>query len=58
MDSYDFVTADKFGKNGWPLVLEFGYFWTRFGPLAKSRSGNPVFIYHTPKQAPGTINLP
>jgi len=30
VDSYDFVTADKFGKNGWPfiwpLVLEFGSF--------------------------------
>jgi len=28
----------------WALVLEFGsylaLFWTRFGPLAKSRSGN------------------
>ena len=28
MSSYDFVTADKFGKNGWPFfwphVLEFG----------------------------------
>jgi len=43
MGSYDFVTADKFGKNGWTffwsLVLEFGsfltLFWTRFGPLAK-----------------------
>jgi len=30
MGSYDFVTADKGGKNGWPffwpLVLEFGSF--------------------------------
>jgi len=30
----------------WPLVLKFGsilgLFWTKFGPLAKSRSGNPV----------------
>jgi len=30
MGSYDFVTGDKFGKNGWtfflPLVLEFGSF--------------------------------
>jgi len=30
MGSYDFATADKFGKNGWPflwpLVLEFGSF--------------------------------
>ena len=23
------------------IWLFFGYFWTRFGPLAKSRSGNP-----------------
>jgi len=41
MGLYDFVTADKFGKNGWPFfwphhVLEFGFFWTRFGPLTKS----------------------
>jgi len=45
MGSHDFGTADKFGKNGWPffwpLVIEFGSFWTRFGPLEKSRSGNP-----------------
>jgi len=30
MSSYDFITADKFGKNVWPLfwclVLEFGSF--------------------------------
>jgi len=30
MGSYDFVTADKFGKSGWPffwpLVLAFGSF--------------------------------
>jgi len=30
MGSYDFVTADKFGKNGWsffwPHILEFGSF--------------------------------
>jgi len=45
----DFVTADKFRKNGWPFfwprVLEFGpclaLFSTRFASLAKSRSGNP-----------------
>jgi len=46
MGSYDFVTADKFGKNDWPFlwphVLEFGSFWTRFGPLAKSRFGYPA----------------
>jgi len=45
MGSYDFVTADKFGKSGWlffwPHVIKFGSFWTRFGLLAKSRSGNP-----------------
>ena len=48
--SYDFVTADKLEKNGWPFfwsrVLEFGpclaLFSTRFGPLAKNRSGNPA----------------
>jgi len=52
MGSYDFVTADKFGKNSWPyfwpLVSKFGsslaIFWARFDPLAKSRSGNPVLI--------------
>ena len=41
--SYDFVAADKFGKNGWPLswplVLEFGsfsaIFWTRLAPWQK-----------------------
>ena len=50
MGSYDSVTVDKFGKNGWPffwpLFLAFGsflaHFWTRFGLLAKSRSGNPA----------------
>jgi len=42
MGSYDFATADKFGKNGWPLVLEFGSFYTWLGPLAKSRSTNPA----------------
>jgi len=30
MDSYDFATADKFGKKWldifWPLILEFGSF--------------------------------
>jgi len=35
MCSYDFVTADKFGKNGWPffwsLVLEFGSFLSLAG---------------------------
>jgi len=39
MGSYDFVTADKFGKNGWPffgsLSWHLALFWTRFGPLAK-----------------------
>jgi len=52
MGSYDFVTADKFGKNSWPyfwpLVSKFGsflaIFWARFDPFAKSRSGNPVLI--------------
>ena len=47
MGSYDFVTADKFGKDSWSffwrLVLESGsllaHFWVRFGPLAKRRSG-------------------
>jgi len=24
--SYDFVTADKFGRNDWPHVIEFGSF--------------------------------
>ena len=41
--SYDFVAADKFGKNGWPLswplVLEYGsfsaIFWTRLAPWQK-----------------------
>jgi len=45
MGSYDFATADQFGKNGWPLfwplVLELGFFKARFGLLAKSRSGHP-----------------
>ena len=48
MGSYDFVTADKFGKMVgpfWPHVLEFGslltLFWDRFCPLAKRRSDNP-----------------
>jgi len=48
MGSYDFVTADKYGKKWlalfWPCLriwLFFALFWTRFGPLAKSRSGNP-----------------
>jgi len=49
MSSYDFVTAVKIRRNCWPyywpLALEFGSFLlfvrTRFGPLAKSRSGNP-----------------
>jgi len=47
MGAYDFVAADKFGKDSWPFfwphVLEFGSFlaliWARFGPLAKRRSG-------------------
>jgi len=47
MGSYDFVTADEFGKGSWPffwpLVLKFGsllaLFWARFGPLAKRRFG-------------------
>ena len=46
MSSYDFVTADEFRKNGWPyfgpLSQNLPLFWTRFGPLAKSRPGNPV----------------
>jgi len=50
MDSYDFVIAVKIRKNAWSffwsLMLKFGsflaFFWTRFSPLAKSRSGNPV----------------
>jgi len=50
MGSHEVVTADKFGQNGWPfpwppcirIWLFFGSFWTRFGPLAKSRSGNLV----------------
>jgi len=33
-------------ENGWPffgpLWKSLALFWTRFGPLAKSRSGNPV----------------
>jgi len=45
MGSYDFVTADKFGKNGWPFCSPLSYnlviFWARFGSLAKRRSGNP-----------------
>jgi len=45
MGSYNFVTADKFGKNDWPLVLEFrsflAFFGTKFVPLARSRSCNP-----------------
>jgi len=45
MGSYNFVTADKFGKNGWPffgpLSWNLALVWTRFGPLAKSRSGHP-----------------
>ena len=40
-----FVTANKFGKNGWPffgpLCYNLALFWTRFGPLIKSRSGSP-----------------
>jgi len=32
------------------LVLDIGsflaLFWTRFGPLAKSRSGNPEYQYN------------
>jgi len=35
MGSYDFVTADIFGKNGWPLVLEFGSFLDKIWPLGK-----------------------
>jgi len=50
MVSYDFAIADKIGKNGWPifwpLILEFdsflALFRTRFAPLARSSSGNPV----------------
>jgi len=49
MGSCDFVTADEFGKNGWPffgplssnLALFWLFFWAGFGPLAKRRSGNP-----------------
>jgi len=44
MGSYDFVTADMFGKNGWPffspLSSNLALFWARFDPLAKL-SGNP-----------------
>ena len=44
MGSYDFVTADKFGKDSWPffgpLSQNLALFWARFGPLAKRRSGN------------------
>ena len=43
MGSYDFVTADKFGKDSWPsygpLSQNLTLFWARFGPLAKRRSG-------------------
>jgi len=49
MGSYDFVTADEFGKMVGPFLapllriwLFFTLFWTIFGPLAKSRSVNPV----------------
>jgi len=50
MGSHDWVTADKVGK--WLALfmalclriwLFLGLFWTRFGPLAKSRSGNPGY---------------
>ena len=45
MGSHDFVIAVKIEKNGWlffgPLWKSLAIFWTRFGPLAKSRSGNP-----------------
>jgi len=35
------INLEKMVGSFWPLVLEFGSLWTRFGPLAKSRSGNP-----------------
>ena len=43
MGSYDFVTADKFGKNGWPFFIPLSsnltFFWAIFGLLGKRRSG-------------------
>jgi len=54
MGSHDFVTAIKLEKMVGPFLapclriwLFFGSFWTRIGPLAKSRSGNPD-SYGTP----------
>jgi len=51
MGSYDFVTADKFGKMVGPFLalylgiwLIFDSFWTRFDSSAKNRSGNPDCI--------------
>jgi len=32
-----------FGPVSWNLLLFWLFFWTRFGPLANSRSGNPGF---------------
>jgi len=50
MATYNFVTADKFGKNDWPYFWPLwfriwlflaAFFGTKFGLLAKSRPGNP-----------------
>jgi len=45
MGSHDFVIAVKIGKMVGPflgpLYWSLALFWTRFGPLVKSRSGNP-----------------